>query len=109
MKKSSVAELSGGFALLTPNVVFYAFNARLFGAVGAAEKSFFGFDAVSDYFAAAMSANGREPVNRALKTIENVPVARRYNFKRQIIIVTANFALCHNFLEFQVSSRDIKT
>jgi hypothetical protein len=78
-------------------VVGNSLDAGLLGAVGAAEKILFGFNAVSDDFAAATSANRRQLVNSAFKTIENVPVARRYDFKSQIIIVAANFALCHLF------------
>jgi hypothetical protein len=67
---------------LSPNMVFDAADACLPGAVGAAEKSLFGFDAVTDNSAAAVRANGRELMNRAFKRIENVPLARRNNFKR---------------------------
>jgi hypothetical protein len=78
-----------------PNVVFDAFDARMPGAIGTAEKVFFRLDAVSDDFAAAMSADRRKAMNRAFKTIEDVTISRRYDLKRQVIIVTANFALRH--------------
>jgi len=68
--------------------------------MGAAKISRVGFHAVTDDFAAAIGANRREPVNRAFKTIKNVTVSRRYYLKSQIIIVAANFALCHCFVSF---------
>jgi hypothetical protein len=37
-------------------------HAGLFGAIGAAEKVFFGFDAVTDDFTAAMRADRSKPV-----------------------------------------------
>lgn len=93
-----IFDLVSRFLFLAPNVVGDAFDARLFGAVGAAEKVFLRFDAVSDDFTAAVRADGRELVNRALEAVENVAVARRYDFKRQIIIVSANFAFRHFFI-----------
>jgi hypothetical protein len=66
----------------SPDVVCYACYARLSGAVGAAEKVFLRLNAVTNNLAAAMSAHGCKTVNRALETIENVPIARRHNFKR---------------------------
>ena len=69
--------------------------ARLPCAVGAAVKRADLFDAVADDFAAAMIADGREFMNRTLETIEDVPLARRHYFKRQIIIVAAYFTLRH--------------
>jgi len=88
-------------------VIFNTDHARLFGAIGAAEKCFLRFDAVTDNFAAAMRADGRKFVNGTLEAIENVPVARRNNFKRQIIIVAANFALRHNFSTPLISFRSV--
>jgi len=67
---------------LTPNVVFDAAHARLPGAIGAAEKRLFRLNAVTDNFAPAVRANGCKFMYRAFKTIENVAVARRDNFKR---------------------------
>jgi hypothetical protein len=52
-------------------------------------------DAMTNDFASAIRADRREFVYRAFETIERVPVAGRYNFKRQIIIVTAYFAARH--------------
>lgn len=80
---------------LAPDMVFDAFDARAPRAIGAAEEIFLCFDAVPDDAASAICANGRELMNRAFETIENVPLARRYYFKRQIIIISANLALCH--------------
>jgi hypothetical protein len=70
------------FPFFAPDVVLHFGHARLPGAVGAAEKILFRLDAVTDNFAAAMSADRRKFMNRALETIKNVTVARRYHFKR---------------------------
>jgi hypothetical protein len=78
-------------------VIVYAFDPFLSGTMRAAEISCFGFDAVTDYSTAAVGTNRRQLVNRALETIENVTVSRCNHFKCQIIIVAANFALCHRF------------
>jgi hypothetical protein len=93
--KFLLAEPLSRFLLFAPDVVFDALDARLLRAIGAAEKSLFRLDAVPDNFAAAMRADGRELVYRALETIKNMTVSRRDNFKRQIIIVAANFASRH--------------
>jgi hypothetical protein len=69
--------------------------ARLSRAISATIERANLFNAVTDNFAAAMIANGRKPVDRTLETIEDVSLARRHNFKRQIIIVAANFTLRH--------------
>jgi hypothetical protein len=76
-------------------MVFDSFDARFPGAIGAAEIIFLRLDAVPDNPAPAICAHRREFMNGAFKTIENVAVSRRNNLKRQIIIVSANFTLCH--------------
>jgi hypothetical protein len=91
----SLAKFFRRFSFLSPNVVGYTAHTRLSGAIGATEKVFFCLDAVTDNFAAAIGADGCKPMNRAFETIENVAVSRCYYFKRQIIIVAANFALSH--------------
>lgn len=85
------------FFFFAPDVIFDAFDAGAFRAVRAAEKVFFRFDSVTDDAAAAIGANRRELVNRAFETIENVRVSRRDNFEGQVIIISANLALCHLF------------
>jgi hypothetical protein len=70
------------FFFLTPDMIRDAAYARLTGAVGAAEKRFFRFNAMTDNPAPALGADRRQFVNRTLETIENVAVARRNNFKR---------------------------
>jgi len=70
------------FAFFSPDVIFNAIDARLTGAIGAAEKRFLRLDAVTDNFAPAVRANGCQFMYRAFKTIENVTVSRRHNFKR---------------------------
>jgi len=81
-------------------VVIHADYALLSGTMGAAKISRVGFYAVTDNFASAIRTNRREPVNRAFKTIEDVTVSRRNYLKSQIIIVAANFTLCHYFFSF---------
>jgi hypothetical protein len=78
-------------------MVFHAFDARAARTGGAAEKILLCLNAVPDYAAAAICADRRELVNRAFETVKNMPLARRYNFKRQIIIIAANFTLSHKF------------
>ena len=50
-------------------------DAGLLGAVGAAEDRAVVFDAVAEYFAAAMGAHRGQGVNRAFERVENVPLA----------------------------------
>jgi hypothetical protein len=89
---------------LSPDMIFDAFYACSTGAVGAAKECFLCLDSVTDNPASAICAYGRKFMNRTFETIENVAIARRDYFKRQIIIVAANFALCHIFsFKFQVS------
>jgi hypothetical protein len=92
------------FLFPPPDMVFDSFDARATGAVGAAEEIFLRFDAVPDYPASAIGAHRRKLVNRAFETIENVRFASRYHFKRQIIIISANFALSHKFSFGEVKS-----
>ncbi len=65
------------------------------GAISAAIKRIVCFDSMTDDFDAAVLANGCEAVNRAFEAVKNVRCARRHYFKRQIIIVAANFTLRH--------------
>jgi hypothetical protein len=83
-------------------VIFHAFDSGFSRAERTAEKVFLRLDAVTDYLAPAVCTDGREFMNRAFETIENVLVARRDNFKRQIIIISANFTLCHIFFSSNV-------
>ena len=57
-------------------------HARLFGTMSAAIESLPGLDAVADDLAAAMRTDRREFVYRTFERVKNVPLARRYNFKR---------------------------
>jgi hypothetical protein len=52
-------------------------------------------DAVSDDPAIAMLAYGRDRLNRAFEAIEGMPDAGRNQFESFVVIVAANFALCH--------------
>lgn len=85
------------FFFPAPNMVFDALDACFSGARAAAVEIFLRLDAVPDYPATAIGADRRELMNCAFETIENVPLARRDDFKSQIIIIAANFALSHKF------------
>jgi hypothetical protein len=82
-------------SFFSPNVINDSRFARCPRAIGAAEKLGVRLDSVTDNFASAIYADGREPVNRAFKTIKRMALARRNYFKRQVIIVAANLALSH--------------
>jgi hypothetical protein len=58
-----------------------ALNTGFTRATGAAVESVVRLDAVPDDFAAAVVADWSQLVNRALKAIEDVPVARRNHLK----------------------------
>jgi hypothetical protein len=68
------------------------------GAVGAAEKLPLALYAMTDNSAPAVIARRSNRVNRALETVERVAVAGRYNFKGLVVVVAADFALCHHDL-----------
>ena len=53
------------------------------------------FDAVADDTAIAMRANRREGVDCALEAIEDVTLSVHDDFKRLVIIVSADFAFRH--------------
>jgi hypothetical protein len=77
-------------------MIFDAFDSGAARAGRTAKIIFFGFDPVADYPASAVGADWRELMDRALETIERVTVsARCKHFKSQIIVVSANIALCH--------------
>src|SRR5947199_1780075 len=77
------------------HMIFYFDNARLTRAIGAAVEGVVGLDAVPDDLTFAVVTHGREFVDRALEAVERVARAGRDDFKRQVIIVTADFTLCH--------------
>src|SRR6185503_15588392 len=66
-------------------------------------KSVVCLDAVPYYPAAAVIANGREFMNRALETIERVTRPSRHNLERKVIIVAAHFTLSHPGFPPQIS------
>src|SRR5437588_11998297 len=76
-------------------MILYIGDARLMRAVGATVEGVIGLDAVPDDPAPAVVAHGSELVNRALEAVERVARARRDNLEGQVIIVTADFTLCH--------------
>ena len=45
----------------------------------------------------AMVADRRQLVNRAFKTVKDVPTARRDDLKGFVVIVPAHCAFCHPF------------
>ncbi|MBA2241629.1 MAG: hypothetical protein H0W04_01885 [Chthoniobacterales bacterium] len=55
------------------------------------------FDAVADNPAAAMGAGRSQRVNRALKAIEDMGSALQPHLEAFIVIVSAEFALGHDF------------
>jgi hypothetical protein len=63
--------------------------------VGATIKAFVALDSMPDYLAAAMGALWSHRLNRTLKTIEDVRLARRRNLKSFVIIIAAGFTACH--------------
>ena len=70
-------------------------NAGSLCAVRAAEERRTGFDAVADDAAAAVIADRRELVDRALEAVEHVPLPGRDHFERQVVVVAADFTLSH--------------
>jgi hypothetical protein len=66
----------------------YAFMMR---ATGAAEKFTAGFNAVTNDFATAMFATGREQMDRAFEAIEIMRDAVHKNFQRLVVFVSADF------------------
>ena len=81
--------------------ILHAIHARLSRAIGAAVESIIGLNAVTDDLAPAVVTDRGEFVNRALEAIERVSCLGRNNFKRQVIIVTAHFTLCHRNFSLQ--------
>jgi hypothetical protein len=79
-------------------VVPHAGDTRLPCAIGATVKRIVCFDAVPDYFAAAVIADGRELMNGTLEAVKRVTRSRRHYFERQLIIITAHVALRHRLV-----------
>jgi len=76
-------------------VITYVLDSCLPRAVGAAIETIFRLDAVADDLAPAMITHRRELMDRTLETIERVTRSGSHHLERQIIIVPANFTLCH--------------
>jgi hypothetical protein len=74
-------------------------------AVGAAIKGATRFDTVSDDLAAAMIANGRELVDRALEAVESMLLSGSNHVKRKVIIVTAHFTRRHFSFSLLVAAK----
>ena len=76
-------------------MVLHFVHARLARAVCTTVESRVGLDAVTDDLTPAVIADRGKLVNRALEAIERVSGASCNNVKREIIIVVADFTLCH--------------
>jgi len=53
------------------------------------------FDSVPDDTTTAVLADGRNRLDSALKTVKRMVRTRRNQFKRLVVLVSANFTLCH--------------
>ena len=73
-------------------------NALFMGAMGATEIVSAGLDSMANNLASAMVAFRSKSVNSAFKAIKIVRYSCHYNFEWFIVIVPANFALCHSSL-----------
>jgi hypothetical protein len=76
------------------------------GTMGAAVDRVAGLNAVADDTAIAMSAFGRERVDRAFEAVECVGVALDDDVERFVVIVSANLAACHG-ISPRLSGQDI--
>jgi hypothetical protein len=54
------------------------------------------FDTMADDSAPAMLAGRRERMNRAFETIEDVSGVVTPDLKRLVIVISTNFAFCHD-------------
>jgi hypothetical protein len=70
----------------------------MFSAMGAAIDFAIGFDTMANYVAIAMFALGRERMNCTLEAVERVACAAHLHFKRLVIVVTTDFATCHDLI-----------
>lgn len=59
------------------------------------------FDAMTNDSAVAMSATWRECLDGAFKAVECVTLPSHHHFKRLVVFVSADFALCHDGLRFK--------
>jgi hypothetical protein len=76
-------------------VVLRLVNPGQTGTVGAAIEGVFGLDAVANDFAPTMVANGCQLMNRTFKAVECVTRTSRNDLERHVIVVSADFTLCH--------------
>jgi hypothetical protein len=56
-----------------------------------------GLDAMADDLASAVAAYRRQAVDRAFETVEDVSCAACDHLERQVVVVSAHFALSHEF------------
>jgi hypothetical protein len=69
------------------------------GTVGATVEPAGHLDTMSHDPAAAMLANGSEPMNGALERIEDMDVAAdRMHLEGHVVVIATNFANCHGYL-----------
>jgi len=76
-------------------MVFHIAYARLTRAIGAAVERIIRLDAVPDDLALAVAAHRREFVNRTFEAVKRMTLARRNDFKGQVVIIATYFARCH--------------
>ena len=60
-----------------------------------AEEPAAAFDAVADDLALTVLADRGELVDCAFEAVEDVPLTGRDHFEAQLIVISADFALCH--------------
>jgi hypothetical protein len=51
---------------------------------------------VADDFALAMRASRRQGMDRAFKAVKRVRLSRQHHVERFVVVVSADFALCHD-------------
>jgi hypothetical protein len=76
-------------------VVHDRHRATLVRTVRAAIEGPVRFDPVTNDSAPAVITDRREPVNRALKAVKRVGDSGGHDLKREMVVVTTDFALCH--------------
>jgi hypothetical protein len=75
--------------------IFQSMHPLRFGAMVAAKHQSFDFKAMSDDAAVTVLAVWREGVNGAFETVEDVSLSSHNDFKRLVVLVSADFALAH--------------
>ena len=76
--------------------------------MGAAKAFAIAFNTMPDNPAAAVVAFGRQGVNRAFETVEGMRFARHHYFEAFVVVVSADFALCHDPAPFGTDGKDCR-